>query len=182
MAMELAVKFGKPISLFIIVVGIPFLYILFSDSFGKGIFLIWGLAVLHAMAWSRMEGFFRNYTPYLSDFFYYRGHAFVMSVVFGWVPGCFISASAALIRRGILYFKPAAFADDLNRLRLIWVTVTLFVVAICFVTAFIIAKPPCKFHSGYISIYLLGLGPIVIVVFPMVSYLLIWAFRKLFLH
>jgi hypothetical protein len=54
--MNSAVEFGRSISFLIIVVIIPFLYVMFSDRAIKGTLLTWGLAVLYALAWTRMEG------------------------------------------------------------------------------------------------------------------------------
>ena len=48
--MNLAVECARPISFLIIVVIIPFLYVLFSDKAIKGTLLTWGLAVLYALA------------------------------------------------------------------------------------------------------------------------------------
>jgi hypothetical protein len=50
------VEFGQPISFLIIVVLIPFLYVLFGDIAIKDTLLTWGLAVLYALAGTRMEG------------------------------------------------------------------------------------------------------------------------------
>lgn len=177
--MELAVKLGRPISLLVIVFVIPFLYVLFSDKYIKGILLTWGLTVLYALAWTRMEGFFKNYKPELSVFFFYRGHAFVMSVVFGWILGCFVSLPAATIHWAIEHFKPSAFSNNLNKLRLIWYAVTVLSLVICLITTFVITEPPCKFSNGYIGCYLVGLGPTVISILSVIFYLLVRILKKI---
>ena len=175
--MELAVELGRPVSFFVLVVVLPFLYVLFWGKTIKndvvGILLTWGLAILYAIVWRRMEFFFEIYKPELSEYFFYRGHAFVMSVVFGWCLGFVITVASGLTRITIRYFKPSAFSESLNRLRSIWYLVTVVALIICFVATYVITELPCNLLYSYVGCYLLGFGPIAISLISVICYLLI---------
>ena len=107
--MELAIKLLIPISFFIIVCGIPFVYVLFCGKILKGMFLVWGLSVLYFVIVT---------IPIFDLVWYYdkemtkgmpEGNSIVASILTGWLPGLIISGIAALTRRGIIYFWPTAF-------------------------------------------------------------------------
>jgi hypothetical protein len=180
--MELAVELGRPVSFLILVVVMPFLYVLFWGKAIKndvvGILLGWALVILYAMAWTRMEGFFKNYKTELSEFFFYRGHAFVMSVSFGWCLGVVVTVGGSLTRITIRYLKPSAFPESLNRLMSIWYLVTVGALVVCFVAAYVITEPRTNFLYGYVGCYLLGHGPIAISLGSVICYLLIRASNR----
>jgi hypothetical protein len=180
--MELAVELGRPLSFLVLVVIMPFLHALFcSKKFGNdflSVFLTWALAILYAMAWTRMEAFFKTYKPELSEFFFYRGHAFAMSIAFGWCLGFVVTVAGGLTRITIRYFKPSAFSESLNTLRSIWYGISLVAMIICFVAAFVITEPPCNVLYGYVGCYLIGFGPITISMISLICYLCIRVARR----
>lgn len=104
--MELPIELIKPISFYLIVFGIPFCYVFYTNKFGKGIFLAWGLLILCVVVFRVYPGLF-GVGPFIWD--YDRGTRVFTPIMFGWVPACIISFVAAIIRRAIIYFRPSAF-------------------------------------------------------------------------
>ena len=105
--MELTIELIKPISFYLIVFGIPFCYVFYTNKFGKGIFLTWGLLILYVVVFRVYAGLF-GVGPFIWN--YDRGTRVFTPIMFGWVPACIISFVAAIIRRAMIYFRPSAFS------------------------------------------------------------------------
>ena len=106
--MEIFLKYILPALSLIIVLGIPFVYVLLTGRFGKGIGLTWFLLVLWFIILS---------IPVYNILFHTHkelcietmpeGNSIVAAVFTGWLHGLVISGLAMLFRKLILRFWPS---------------------------------------------------------------------------
>ena len=104
---ELTIKLILNIFIFVTVVVIPFIYVLYSHKFWRGVFLVWGLMIFTS---------FIITVPVFAIVYHYNKElavacfpeAIVMTpiIVFGWIWGLIISAIAIFIRFLVKRYYP----------------------------------------------------------------------------
>lgn len=106
--MEIFLKYVLPALSFIIVLGIPFVYVLLTGKFSRGIGLVWLLSILwFAILSIPVYDFLWRIDKDLCIETMPEGNSIIAAVMTGWFPGLIVSGLAMLIRKLILKFKPS---------------------------------------------------------------------------
>ena len=106
--MEILLKYILPILSLIVVLGIPFVYVLKTGKYGKGIGLVWFLMVawyfilsilVYNILWHSHKELVIETLP--------EGNSIVAAFFTGWLPGIVISMLALFFRKLIMKFRPS---------------------------------------------------------------------------